>query len=76
MFTVWHELFSLVVMLPRVRIEALSLSQYRVTVYTVFFKQRTSRFNFHSYVLTIIKINISFFSKVGSPGVNLSAFSA
>ena len=48
-------------------------SQYRVSVYTLFIKQRIRKFNFHSYVLNLVKISISFFlSKFGSHGVDLS----
>ena len=43
--------------------------QYRVSVYTLFLKWRTRKFNFRSYVLSLVKINISFcLSKVGSMG--------
>ena len=73
MFTVWHGLPSLVLMFSGLRIEAPPHPQYRVSVYTLF-KAETSRFNFCSYVLNLVKINISFFlSKAGSPGANLSA---
>ena len=58
------------------RIAALSHSQYRVSVYTciyTFLKRKISRFNFRSYVLNLVKINISFFlSKVESLGTDLS----
>ena len=36
MFTVWHGLFSLVLMFPGLRIEAPPHPQYRVSVYTLF----------------------------------------
>ena len=48
--------------------------QYRVSVYTQFLKWRTRKFNFRSYVLNLLLINISFcLSKVDSPGIDLSA---
>ena len=52
-------------------------STYRVSVYTLFLKQRARKFNFCSYVLNLVKINISCcLSKVGSPGADLLAFYA
>ena len=70
MFTLWHILFSLALMFPGLRIEAPN----RVSVYTLSLKRRTMKLNFRSYILNLVKINISFFlSKVGSPGADLSA---
>ena len=66
----WAFLFSLVFMFSLfsgLRIEASFHPQYRVSVYTLFLKRRTSRFNFRSYVLNLVKINMFFLSKVGSP---------
>ena len=54
MFTVWHGLFSLVLIFPRLRIEAPPYLQYRVSVYTQFLKQRTRKFDFRSYVPNLI----------------------
>ena len=52
MFTVWHEFCSLVLFLGW-ELKLSPYSQYRV--------RRTSRFYFRSYVLNLVKINISFF---------------
>ena len=50
------------------RIENWSSTLIHSTVYTLL-KWRTRKFNFRSYVLNLVKINIRFFlSKVGSPG--------
>ena len=74
MFTVWHELFSLVLMFSTLRIEALPPSIVQGKCIYTFLKRRTSRVNFHSYVLIVVKINKSIcLSKVGSSGADLSA---
>ena len=78
MFAVWHGLSSLILMFPGQKIEAppLSTVQSKCILYT-FLKLRTSRFNFRSYVINLVMVNIScFLSKVGSPGADLSAFHA
>ena len=61
MFTVWHAHFSLVLMISGLRNEAPPPSIVKVSVYTLFLQQRTNRFHFSSYVLNLVKINISFF---------------
>ena len=61
MFTVWHGLFSLVLMFSGLRIEAPLPSTIQGKCIYVFLKKRTSRFNFRSYILNLVKINISFF---------------
>ena len=60
MFTVWHGLFSLVLMFSGLRIEAPPLSTVQGKCIYTFLKRRTSKFNFCSYVLNIVKINIIF----------------
>ena len=63
--------FFLVLVFPGLRIEAPTLST--VSAYT-FLKQRTRKLNFRSYLLNLVKINISYcLSKVDSPEVDLSA---
>ena len=63
MFTVWHGLFSLVLLFSGLRIEAPIPSTVQGKwIYTflkqrTILKQRTSRFNFRSYVLNLVKIN-------------------
>ena len=65
---VLHRLFS------RLRIEAPPLSTVQGKCIYTFLKRRISRFNFRSYVLNLVNINIRFFlSKIGSPGGDLSA---
>ena len=59
-FTVWHRLFSLVLLFPRLRIEALLPSTVQGKCIYTFLKLRTRKFNFRSYVLNPVKINISF----------------
>ena len=86
MLTVWHSLFSLVLVFPGLRIELRPYIQYRVVyiyiyiciyIYTQFLKLRTRKFNFRSYLLNEVSINISFcLSKVGSPEADLSTISA
>ena len=61
MFIVWHRLFSLVLMFSGLRIEALPPSTVQGKCIYTFLKWRTSRLNFRSYVLNLVKINISFF---------------
>ena len=60
--------FSLVLMFPGLRINI--YLQYResvytqvLSVYTQLLKWRTRKFNFQSYILNLVKINISFFFK-------------
>ena len=70
MFTVQHGLFSLVLMFPELRFEVLPL----FTAQGKSIKRRTRKFNFRSYVLNPVQINISFcLSNVGSPEAKLSA---
>ena len=77
MFTVLHRLLSLVLMFPGLPIEAPPQSTVQGKCIYTFFKQKTRKFNFRSYVLNLIKMNISFcLSKVGSPGADLSALRA
>ena len=72
MFTVWHGLFSWVLMFSGLGIEASAHPQYRVSVlqgkyiYT-FLTWRTSIFNFWCYVLNLVKNNI-FFQRLVVPG--------
>ena len=77
MFTVWHRLFSLVIMFPGLRIEALPISTVQGKCIYTFLKRRTRKFNF---VLCTKpskdKHKFLFFQKVGSPWVNLSAIIA
>ena len=67
-FFLWYSCF------PGWEMKLLPYLQYRVSVSTLILKRGTRIFSFHSYVLYIVKINISFcLSKVGSPGADLSA---
>ena len=76
MFTVWHGLFSLVLMFSGVRIEALPHSQYRVNVYTLF-KAENQLIHFPLLLTKPSKDKHKFFlSKVGSPEADLSTFRA
>ena len=71
MLTVWQT-FSLVLTFGRAENwnSALSTVQGK---YTQFLKRRTRKFNFRSYVLNLVKINIRFhLSKIGNPGADLS----
>ena len=73
MFTVWTDFFLCYSCFLGWELKLCLYLQYRVSVYTLFLKRRTRKFIFRSYVLNVIKINISFFlSNVGSPGVDLS----
>ena len=78
-------LFSLVLMFPKVGNEALPPSTVQGKCIYTFSKWRTSRFNFHSYVLNLVNINISFFSFqgllsrgwfIGLPGLSSTISSA
>ena len=52
-------------MFPGLRIEAPPLSTVQGKCIYIFLKQRTRKLNFRSYVLNLVKINVSFFrSKV------------
>ena len=63
----WARTFSLVLMFPRLRIEAPPLCTVQGKCINTFLKQRTRKLNFHSFVLNLVKIKISFFlSIVGS----------
>ena len=75
MFTVWHRYFFLVLMFPGLRIVAPPPST--VSIYTLFLRRRTRKFNFRSYVPNLVEINISLcLSKVGSLGADVQAFRA
>ena len=73
MFTVWHGFFSFVLTFPGLRIEDPTPSIVQGKSIYTFFKRRTRKYNFRSYVLNLVKINISFcLSKVGRHGTDLS----
>ena len=68
MFTVWHGLFSLVLMFPMLRIEASPLSTVQGKFKYTFLKQKTGKFNFRSYALNLVKINVFFLQRFVVPG--------
>ena len=75
MFTVWHELFSLVLVFPSLRSSAPMYIQGKC-IYTIF-KAENQETEFPFDVLNLVWINISFhLSKVGGPEADLLAIRA
>ena len=69
MFTVWHGLFSLVLMFPGLRIEGPPLFTIQGNCINTFFKAANQEIQFLLLCTNLVKIHISFcLSKVGSPG--------
>ena len=71
MFTVWHGLFSLVLVLSGLIIEASPLSPVQGTYTCAILKQRIRKFNFRTCTKPSIGNIIFFLSKIGSLGANL-----
>ena len=65
MFTIWHGLFSLVLVFTGLRIEAPPPSTVQDKCIYTFLKLKASRFHFSSYVLNLVMIHISLFSFKG-----------
>ena len=69
MFTIWHGYFSLVLMFHGLRIDAPPISTVQSKCIYTFLKPKIRKFDFCSYVLNLVKINISFvFQRMLVPG--------